>query len=155
MQRRRDKVGPSPLEHRSTYLEWNYDAEIFAFGKRLGEEFNENILRKALTHRSYAKNLEDKDGTLIEDNADLIDAGNYIITTYLKNEFRKKYPDVLVNVLHDHLTTTKMLAYVSSHIGLKDIVLCIVSILMYNIKHKLFRIFLLKMKHWQIVLLQS
>ncbi len=29
----------------------NYDAELFAFGKRLGEEFDENILRTAFIHR--------------------------------------------------------------------------------------------------------
>lgn len=50
---RRKKVGPEKPEPRSSYLEWNYDAEIYAFGMRLNEEFDENILRKALVHRSY------------------------------------------------------------------------------------------------------
>jgi large subunit ribosomal protein L44 len=31
----------------------NYDAEIFAFSKRLNEDFNETILKQAFVHPSY------------------------------------------------------------------------------------------------------
>lgn len=128
LQARRNKLGPPKPEPRSAYLEWNYDAEIFAFGKRLGEEFEENILRKALTHRSYAKSQQDKDGIQIEDNSDLIQRGYHIITAYLKRVFQKKYPEVLVKVVHDHLISIETLARLASDIGLRDIVLCNVSI---------------------------
>lgn len=49
----RDKLGPEKPLPRSTYLEWNYDAEIYAFGKRLNEDFQEDLLRTALINRSY------------------------------------------------------------------------------------------------------
>lgn len=57
---RRKKLGPEPLKPRSSYLEWNYEAEVFAFGKRLGEEFKSDILKQALTHRSYVILEQDK-----------------------------------------------------------------------------------------------
>lgn len=53
LQRRKLKAVPEKIVPRSDYLEWNYDAEIYAFGKRLGEKFEQNILRRALTHKSY------------------------------------------------------------------------------------------------------
>lgn len=31
----------------------NYNAELFAFGNRLGEKFEDNFLREALTNKSY------------------------------------------------------------------------------------------------------
>ncbi|KRT79671.1 hypothetical protein AMK59_8804, partial [Oryctes borbonicus] len=71
LQRRRDKIGPPKPEPRSSYLEWNYDAEIFAFGKRLGEEFKEDVLRRALTHRSYVKSQGDN--VQVEDNSAFIE----------------------------------------------------------------------------------
>lgn len=56
--RRREKIGPEPVKPRSTYLEWNYEAEIYAFGKRLGEEFDKKILKQALRQREYANMQE-------------------------------------------------------------------------------------------------
>lgn len=58
LKRRRDKIGPEAPSPRSSYLEWNYEAELFAFGKRLGEEIDTNLLKKVLTQREYA-NLQE------------------------------------------------------------------------------------------------
>lgn len=55
---RKDKLEPQPENPRSTYLEWNYEAELYAFGKRLGEEFDRQLLKKALIQREYA-NLQE------------------------------------------------------------------------------------------------
>lgn len=38
----------------------NYDAELYAFGKRLHEEFNDDLLRKALTEKSYVSKLAEE-----------------------------------------------------------------------------------------------
>lgn len=56
--RRRKKIGPDPVKPRSTYLEWNYDVELYCFGKRVGEAFKDNLLREALVQREYA-NVEE------------------------------------------------------------------------------------------------
>jgi len=50
----REKIAkPLPIEKtkRSNFLEWNHNAELYAFGKRLGEEFNIEKLLKAFIHR--------------------------------------------------------------------------------------------------------
>lgn len=39
------------LEKRSNYAEWNYSAEVFAFGKRLKEDFKPELLTKAFIQR--------------------------------------------------------------------------------------------------------
>lgn len=51
---------PQPLQPRTSYLEWNYDAEIYAFAKRLGETFNDALLRRAFVHRTYVIQQEIK-----------------------------------------------------------------------------------------------
>merc|ERR1711875_84390 len=44
-----------PERHRSEYPNWNFEAELYAFGQRLGEEFDEATLRKALQDASHAQ----------------------------------------------------------------------------------------------------
>lgn len=125
-------MGPEPPKHRSAFLEWNYDAEIFAFGKRIGEEFDENILRKALTHRSYVnkKEIEDLDRGQelpekpVEDNKEMIKEGEGIIKRFLEQEFENKHPKVIAKAIVNHLMSQKTLAHVALHMGLKDIILC-------------------------------
>ncbi|XP_017786941.1 PREDICTED: 39S ribosomal protein L44, mitochondrial [Nicrophorus vespilloides] len=115
------EVKPTP---RSSFLEWNYDAEVFAFGKRLGEEFNQDLLRKALMHKSYV-NLQELQGNAVQSdgNTDLIKKGEDIISKYIQLELSKKYPDVIVQAIHNYLTDDNMLSHVGVHIGLKDIIL--------------------------------
>ena len=129
---RRLKVGPEPPQPRSTFLEWNYEAEVFAFGKRLGEDFDKNILKQALTHRSFVIAEEEKakqKGVQLEElasNRSLIKEGDKIVSDFLKEEF-KEHPDDVAEALHDYLTSVDMLAHVASHMGLRDIILTSVS----------------------------
>lgn len=77
------RVIPKLPDHRNTYLEWNYDVEIYAFGKRLKEEFDPQLLRTAFTHRSYIIQQEMKQRDLgienpdikLQDNRELIEEG--------------------------------------------------------------------------------
>lgn len=39
------------LERRSKFTDWNYSSEIYAFGKRLQEDFLPELLVQAFTHR--------------------------------------------------------------------------------------------------------
>jgi dsRNA-specific ribonuclease len=52
-------VAPHKLRARSEWADWNYSAEIFAFNKRLSENFEESSLQIAFTHSSYV-NVEKK-----------------------------------------------------------------------------------------------
>lgn len=56
----------------------NYTTELYTFSKRLGEEFEDSLLRRALTERSYLLKLEEdtkKVGIIAtpEDQEDLLD----------------------------------------------------------------------------------
>lgn len=51
-------MGPLPVKRRNTFLEWNYNSEIYAFSKRLNEDFNEDLLRRAFVHSSYRSQQE-------------------------------------------------------------------------------------------------
>nr|XP_022901045.1 39S ribosomal protein L44, mitochondrial [Onthophagus taurus] len=123
LQRRKDKCGPEKPEPRSNHLEWNYEAELFAFGKRLGEDFHQNLLKKALIQKEYARDKNENENLQLEDNSEMILNGKDIINNFLFKEFNKSYPDVIVKVLKDYLTREKILAEVAVAIGLKDIVL--------------------------------
>lgn len=50
---RQIEAGPQKPDRRSAYIEWNYDAELFAFNARLQENFDDTLLRTALTHPSH------------------------------------------------------------------------------------------------------
>lgn len=70
---------PNP---RSGYLEWNLEAELYAFGKRVNEDFDPDLLRTAFTFRSYVIKEESRQKDVgIEisenqkDNIELIEQG--------------------------------------------------------------------------------
>lgn len=50
---REKKQGGKVISPRNTFLEWNLEAELYAFGKRLNEEFDSDLLLQAFTDRSY------------------------------------------------------------------------------------------------------
>lgn len=127
LHRLKEKVGPLPPEPRSSFLEWNYDAEIFAFGKRLNEEFEEDSLRRALTHRSYCNKLKDEGKEGLVDNVELIAEGETFIKNCVREEYGKKYAPVIVDSLEKYFLSEKLLAHVAFYIGLKDIVLTAVN----------------------------
>lgn len=78
----------------------NYHAELFAFGKRLGEEFQKDLLQRAFTHRSYIvqeemrqKEVGIEDPKLsLEDNQELNRRGEMLMSAYLKCHLRVALP---------------------------------------------------------------
>ncbi|XP_013379725.1 39S ribosomal protein L44, mitochondrial [Lingula anatina] len=132
---RRIKEGPVPEEPRSSWLNWNFDAELYAFGKRLGEEFTDSTLKKAFTHRSFVEKEQSKiqdsfegdEGLLdFQSNEDLISSGMTLISDYIKAYLRHHYPSFPeegISAVHDYLTTDELLAYIALNIGIKDLIL--------------------------------
>lgn len=51
LKRRKDKMGPEPIARRSSFIDWNFNAELYAFSKRLNENFNLTLLQQAFTQR--------------------------------------------------------------------------------------------------------
>lgn len=134
MKKRKLKMGPQPPQHRSTFLEWNYQSELYAFGKRLGEEFKKDLLQRALTHRSYIvqeemrqKEVGIEDPKLsLEDNQELARRGEALMSEYLKHHLRfalPRFPEEGICAILDHLMSVETLAHVSRHLGTSDIIL--------------------------------
>ncbi|XP_060864856.1 large ribosomal subunit protein mL44 [Metopolophium dirhodum] len=135
LKRRKDIQGPEKPVHRKTFLEWNYDTEIYAFSKRLGEEFNNDLLQQALTERSYIireeerqKNVGIEQPTLnLSDNKDLVSKGSDFIDDIVKRYLRTvlpRLPEEGIIGIHKYLTSIETLSHVSFHIGTSDLILC-------------------------------
>jgi large subunit ribosomal protein L44 len=78
----------------------NYQAEIYAFGKRLSEEFDEALLKQAFIDKSYVHKervrreelgLEAKDIDL-KDNSELREIGRDRLTSTLIMFIKKEFP---------------------------------------------------------------
>lgn len=130
----RKKALPQTEQKRNTFIEWNRDAEIFAFNERLKEKFNIEKLNQAFIHKSYIlqeletqKEMGITDPKLdIEDNEEFIKEGkeitSQVIKTFLEKEL-SNLPQSGVKALHDYLMSQPILAQASSHLGTKDIIL--------------------------------
>ncbi|XP_029663747.1 39S ribosomal protein L44, mitochondrial [Formica exsecta] len=125
---------PEQKPKRNTFLDWNRSAEIYAFNKRLSEDFNFEKLEQAFTHRSYVireeqrqREMEIEDPKLdIQDNTDLIMKGEKLTSEIVQNYLTKALPRAPENViisLHDYLLSEENLAKAAFHIGTKDIIL--------------------------------
>ncbi|XP_033747725.1 39S ribosomal protein L44, mitochondrial-like [Pecten maximus] len=135
---KRQRIGPEPERHPSAFGIWNYDSEVFAFGKRLGEDFKDEALKKALVLRSYQEE-EDKanqilldeesldiDGESVEHNEQLAEQGEQLTSRYVKAYLRAMYPQMFeegISAIHDYLVSDEMFAYIGSQLGLKDIIM--------------------------------
>ncbi|KAI0239478.1 39S ribosomal protein L44, mitochondrial [Lamellibrachia satsuma] len=136
--KRRMEQGPEPERHRSEWLNWNYSAEMFAFGHRLGESFSEDTLQKALTDISYVE-LENKKrkglqteeegeelNLDIPDNEQLSRQGEKLCQDFVKGYLRHTYPNLPedgVSAICEYLMGDEMLAYIGTNLGLNDIIL--------------------------------
>ncbi|XP_075983575.1 mitochondrial ribosomal protein L44 [Anticarsia gemmatalis] len=131
LKRREDKLGGKKFYPRNTYLEWNLEAELYAFGKRLNEDFDADLLLQAFTDRSYVIKEEMKQKELefdikMKDNRELADKGEDFINKYTQNYLEvvlPKFPLEGVKAIKTHLTSEAVLANISQHLGTKDIVL--------------------------------
>jgi large subunit ribosomal protein L44 len=134
IRRRRKMVGPQPEPRRSDFLDWNYDAEIYAFSVRLNEKFKIPLLQQAFVDRSYIVQEEMKQRAVgienpvlhLTDNSRLIKKGEELMTefiiTYL-NLSLPKFPRDGIKAIYKHLVSEETLAHVSSHLGTKDLIL--------------------------------
>ncbi|XP_053693627.1 39S ribosomal protein L44, mitochondrial [Sabethes cyaneus] len=131
---RREKMGPEAEQPRSNHSDWNYNAELFAFGKRLSEQFDSKLLQQALTHRSFIAREEQRQTELgiekpelgLKDNRELIEHGRKLIDDFVQAFLLTALPRLPregVRSIATHLTADDRLAHVSKHLGMKDIIL--------------------------------
>lgn len=116
------------------FVEWNYRAELFAFGKRLQEEFDMSLLNTAFTQQSYIAKEEAKQRELgIEEadiqmahNLDLSKRGADIAKEYVEAFLKYSLPKVPFEgqkSIASFLLNTEMLSNVAFNLGMKDLLL--------------------------------
>lgn len=122
------------VRRRADFIEWNYDAEIFAFGVRLKEKFTPALLQQAFVDRSYIVQEEMKQRAVgieepvlqLTENTSLIKKGEELISKFtvaFLNLSLPKFPRDGIKTLCEHLSSDEVLANVSSHLGTKDLIL--------------------------------
>ncbi|KAL0267102.1 UNVERIFIED_CONTAM: hypothetical protein PYX00_009455 [Menopon gallinae] len=124
------------LKRRSGFLEWNRGAEIYAFGKRLQEEFRSDVLNQAFIHRSYIQKEKHKMSELdvvvenaeanMNDNEYLSEVGQKVISDLVWNYFAHFLPRLPlegIQGVHDHLTSVETLEHISRNLGTEYIIL--------------------------------
>lgn len=130
-----EKKGIAHKFKRSEYIEWNYDAELYAFGKRLQEDFEGSLLREALTDSSYIAQEVSRQQALgvtvpaltMKGNSELAAVGANIIYDYCVKYLRASLPllpEEGIRSLVEFLTSEEIMCEVGYGIGLKDLILC-------------------------------
>ncbi|CAH0713713.1 unnamed protein product, partial [Brenthis ino] len=128
---REKKLGGKVTNPRNTFLEWNLEAELYAFGKRLNEEFDADLLLQAFTDRSYVikEEMTQKEMEFdlkMKGNRELADEGEKFMKDYIKiylETVLPKFPMEGVISVRDYLVSENVLANISLHLGTKDIIL--------------------------------
>lgn len=138
LKKRRAMMGPEPVTNRKTFVEWNLNAELYAFGQRLGEHFDAAQLQQAFTHRSYIVQEELRQQqhdiaqpeTNLRDNAELIGRGERLLAEHTERFVRAHWPllpEEGVRSVQQHMVSDAVLANVSAHLGTSDLILTEVS----------------------------
>lgn len=122
------------VHKRSGFIDWNFNAEIYSYGKRLQENFDLKLLERAFVQRSYVIQEElrleklgmEKDDLNLRDNGELAERGIELAKNYVNAFLRYhllQYPDEGIAAIQNYLLSTEKLAYVSLNLGSKEIIL--------------------------------
>jgi len=127
------KDGYVPIPRRSSFSDWNYQAELAALQARLGETFNQELLTRAFVLDSHVKlELKKQEELGVEistgliDNSELANKGVAIINEALTHWLRSALPflpEEGINAILQYLTSENMIADIAFHIGLRELVL--------------------------------
>uniref|UniRef100_A0A8W7P1K5 RNase III domain-containing protein n=1 Tax=Anopheles coluzzii TaxID=1518534 RepID=A0A8W7P1K5_ANOCL len=123
LRRRREKMGPEAALPRSSHSDWNYSAEIFAFGKRLQESFDANVLQQAFTHQSFIEQETRKQAAVgieqpvlgVHDNRELIAQGDQLVAEYVEAFLLTALPRLprqFIASVREALTSEAQLAHI-------------------------------------------
>jgi len=121
------------IARRSSFSNWNFNAEIKALQARLGEKIESGLLTRALTMNSHLEQERKKQEELgvevnqdFVDNSELAEKGRSAIHTVLTRWLRGAFPmlpEEMIDELREYLQTEQVMADVAFHIGLRDLVL--------------------------------
>ncbi|XP_041071078.1 39S ribosomal protein L44, mitochondrial [Carcharodon carcharias] len=136
MERKKKLEGPPPPRPRSQQPNWNYHAEVEAFGQRLHENFNLDLLKTAFINPCYITfeearrrelRLEREEITLnLKDNQQLFEKGSLFSDTYLQDCFSNAYPNLPANgvkAFTTHITGSGIVCHVARNLAVEDLIL--------------------------------
>ncbi|XP_043926363.1 39S ribosomal protein L44, mitochondrial [Protopterus annectens] len=136
LERKRKLEGPPLPKPRSHQPNWDYHAEIQAFGHRLNESFSVNLLKTAFVNPCYIKHEELKRQELgvdkvaialnLEDNNKLSEEGALFSRSYLTDCFTRTYPEMPsegVAAIVGHITNQEVMSHVAKNLGVEDLAL--------------------------------
>lgn len=133
MKVRRELIGPEKLRKRSDWPQWDYQAELFAFNKRLNENLTAETLQCIFVHDSYIRMEEEKRKDMSEQNVQLdlnsnkgiIAHGVNILIQFIPRYLRQTYqflPEEGISAVCQYLISDDVLSHVSYNIGTKDLI---------------------------------
>lgn len=120
--------------NRSSFTDWNPSAELFAFSKRLSEDFPLPVLQRAFIQKSYiAQEIErqkeigiETPSLEVEDNQNLIASGSKLLNSFVENFIRVEFslaPNKLRSSIKEHLLSNETLSNISKHLGTTELIL--------------------------------
>lgn len=124
------------IVRRSSFLDWNYPAELYGFSARLGESIQQQLLQEAFTSRGYIEAEVQRQRQLgIEDinvnmksNERLSEEGEKLMTRVVVDWLRGAFPylpEEGVQAVKQFLLSEDLLAEISFHTGTKDLILSV------------------------------
>ncbi|XP_051874168.1 39S ribosomal protein L44, mitochondrial [Pristis pectinata] len=136
MERKKKLEGPPPPKPRSQQPNWDYHAEVEAFGYRLHENFNLDLLKTAFVNPCYITSEEarrqdlklDKENIKLnlKDNQDISGRGSLFATAYLQDCFSRAYPNLPddgIKALIGYVTGSQVVCHVARNLAVEDLVL--------------------------------
>nr|KAF6337089.1 mitochondrial ribosomal protein L44 [Myotis myotis] len=133
LERRRLLRNPPPPVRRSEKPNWDYHAEIQAFGHRLQETFSLDLLKTSFVNSCYIKSEEakrqklgvEKEAVLlnIKDNQELFEQGSSFSKACLTQFLENAFPDLAtegVQSLVDFLTGEEVVCHVARNLAVEQ-----------------------------------
>jgi large subunit ribosomal protein L44 len=123
----------NPIDRRSSFLDWNFEAELSALNGRLGESIPIQMLHQVFTTAEYIEEEANKQQQLniniplnLNSNEELsgegVDLIDRVVASWLRGAL-PALPEEGVQAMKSYLTSEDLLADIGFHIGFKDLIL--------------------------------
>ncbi|XP_076831976.1 large ribosomal subunit protein mL44 [Brachyhypopomus gauderio] len=134
MERIRKIEGPPKPKPRSQHPNWDYHAEVEAFGVRLKERFSTELLKTAFVNPCYVRSEEERRRVLdldtgaaalnLKDNTELREHGEQFTLGFLMDWCRSNFPSLPeegMAAIVGHLTGSEVMCHVSRNLAVEEL----------------------------------
>jgi len=122
----------NPIDRRSSFSDWNYEAELTALNSRLGENIPLQVLSEVFTTESHIQEEKEKQEKLnidiqlnLKSNEELSAEGigllDRCLTSWLRGAL-PALPEQGIQAVKEYLTSEDVLTDIAFHIGCKDLI---------------------------------